>query len=109
MNGKTPVQILKDGLAYLRENGWRRHQFGYMAPGDKCSACVMGAVYAGTEVEVFNTDHPELGVALNMLKDELPEVDLARGLVYYNDRIAKRRRDVERLFVRAIKKAEAAG
>ncbi|GLE59577.1 hypothetical protein NJBCHELONAE_48900 [Mycobacteroides chelonae] len=104
MSDKTPLQILKDGLAYLRENGWRRGDTGYHFPGDKVRVCAAGALYAGAEHTAFTEWSAPLHIAFNLLSDEVPG---GRAVTSYNDRIAKRRRDVERLFERAIKKAEA--
>lgn len=104
MSNKTPLQILTDGLAYLRENGWRRGDVGYNQPGDKVKVCAVGALYAGAKHTVFTEWSSRLHIAFNLLADEVPG---GRAVTSYNDRIAKRRRDVERLFERAIKKAEA--
>ncbi|MGH3956438.1 MAG: DUF6197 family protein [Mycobacterium sp.] len=105
MSDKTPLQILKDGLTYLRENGWVRGEFGYNRPGDKCRSCAMGAIYAGADIGI-SEDSNQVHDALKLLRDQLP-ADVG-SITRYNDIIAKRRRDVERLFEKAIKKAEAA-
>lgn len=107
MSEKTVVEILEGGLDYLRKNGWRRGYFGYEKPGDTCKACALGAIYAAGEVPAGNFWGSPINIrsAVHCLNDELPS-NAHGSVTYFNDAIAKRRRDVERVFARAIKKAK---
>ena len=110
MSEKSVVEILEGGLHYLRTYGWRRGNYGYREPGDTCPACALGALFAGAGVRSSPFppfDGKNIQGALDLLEHELPPE--AEGVVhYFNDHIAKRRRNVERLYERAIKKAKAA-
>ncbi|WP_458795767.1 DUF6197 family protein [Mycobacteroides abscessus] len=100
---KTTTEILTDGLAYLKANGWRRHRMGYEKPGDKCPSCALGALYAGAEVDVLSwqTEDTNVQAAISALSSCIPGDE--RNLEVYNDEIATGKRDIERLFKRAIK------